>query len=133
METREITRSLKCPLTDAEIEAGGRELARKIGQLAQLEDEKRAAMSQYKSDIDRITSDIRSLGLKVANGYEFRDITCVIEYDFDRKQVIITRTDLGTIVEERTMTPQEAQMALELRPPADAPVEPVAQKDGEQG
>jgi hypothetical protein len=133
MLSKEVIRSVKCTLTAAEIEAGGRDLARKIGTLAQLEDNKKAATSQYKSEIDRVSAEIRSLGLKVANGYEFRELTCDTVYDFDLKRASVICRSTGEVVETRIMTAQEVQLSLEFEAQADAAVEPGQDVGHERG
>ncbi len=54
------------------------EMAQKVANLQQAEDDKKAVMSDYKSQIDGIQAGINGAAAKLNNGYEMRTIKCEV-------------------------------------------------------
>lgn len=113
MNTR-ITRSLLVKLTTDEIRARAAELARMTASQAQLEDEKKAQTSNFKTQIDRCVADCRDYAERVTTGREFRDVDCEWTPSPTGK-MILTRLDTKEVIETRKMTAEEQQMHLPLK------------------
>jgi hypothetical protein len=78
-----------------------------------------AAKSQYKSVIDREKATANELSETVRNGYEFREVPCDVFFDYDAGMVTTWRRDLVEKVDQREMTAQERQRAIEFDAPAE--------------
>ena len=76
METTKL--HCKCMFTDDEIKDIANEMARKVAEIEEKEDEKKAVTSQLKSDLDSLSARLRSLAVKHKDGYEFRYVDCKI-------------------------------------------------------
>ena len=111
----EITKTkelLRCDLTPEEIKDYGDRLARKCSEIDEIEDQKKAIMSDLKSRIDSANTEKSSLARKIQNKYEFRDVPCEIRKDYGLKLVQSVRLDTGEVINERTMTADELQAGL---------------------
>jgi len=88
-------------------------LAIKTKDLEKAEDEKKSVMSAFKEKIDKISLDVKSSARKYTDGYEMRDIECVVERDFVSGEVRYIRTDNGVVARTSKMTMAERQMKIE--------------------
>ena len=88
-------------------------LAIKTQDLEQAEDEKKSVMSTYKERIDKIALEVKSAARMYKDGYEMRDIECVVERDFDSGVVKFVRTDNGEIARTSKMTMAERQLTVD--------------------
>jgi hypothetical protein len=107
-------RYLKYEFSEEERNKMAREVTDTLNKIDGLEYSLKTATAQIKSDIAREEANCKGLGEKVRNGYEFRNIECEINKDFDLKIVTVYRTDTNEIVEERKMSPDECQPKLPL-------------------
>ena len=112
MEPNKTKEHLKCELTEAEIKQLGYDLARKYSEITDLEENKKAVSSDFKSQIDAATALASSMSRKIQNGYEFRDVECEIRRDYARKIIEWVRLDTGEIFKDRIMTADELQEDL---------------------
>ena len=133
----ETKRNLKYEFPDVEKLQMGKEMAEVTRDISLLEDEKKAAMSSYKSRIDEKEARRTRLSNCIGDGFEFLDIYCEIKYNSPKdgmKQVI--RKDISEIVEENPMTPEELQEELEFKEKQDAEAEEArkakAKEEGKQ-
>ena len=90
------------------------ELAHCVSELSQKEDEKKAIMSDLKSQIDSLASRTNGLATKLNNGYEMRNIECEIERDYDAHVIRFFRLDTGELVRTRKMTSDDVEGTLPL-------------------
>ena len=112
MEAEKTKEYLKCELTEEEIKELGAGLARKYSEITDLEDQKKALASDFKSQIDSATALASTMARKIQNGYEFRNVDCEIRKDYIDTTVRLIRLDTGEIVKERPMEPNELQGKL---------------------
>ena len=77
-QTKEV---VKVALTPSEIRELGQDLARKYSEITDLEDQKKAITSEYKSRIDAAAAETSALARKIENGYEFREVQCDLVID----------------------------------------------------
>ena len=112
----ETKRNLKYEFHDSEKLEMGKEMAGLDREIKLLEEEKKAAMSSFKSRIDEKESRRTRLSNCVADGFEFRDIDCKIKYNSPKdgtKQII--RKDTGEVVDDVPMTTEELQEELDFK------------------
>lgn len=88
------------------------EMAQKVANLQQAEDDKKAVMSDYKSQIDGIQAGINSAATKLNNSYEMRTIKCEKTPDWKSKVWKYVRVDTGEMIKEKAMTADDLQMKL---------------------
>lgn len=104
------TRMLNCPFTTEELKDIGIKLALANQRLERLEDDKKQSQSQFKSDIDAATAEIKSLAQKLARGAEDRNVECDILFNTPEEgKKTIQRADNGEKVQILDMTENEMQ------------------------
>ncbi|GAA0561784.1 hypothetical protein [Chitinophaga japonensis] len=100
-------RYLRYDFSAVEVHDMSLELAAKNQEFVNVENEKKAATSQYSSRLSSIKTSIGSLSDKVANGYEIREVTCDVVYHRPKQGMkTLTRKDTGAQIEEK-MTDQD--------------------------
>ena len=112
IQTEFDTETLKCILTNAELQNYGLLAARHDQEVDQAELELTAVKSQFKNRIDAATSKRKELSAKINQGYEFRTVDVQIVKDYTNTTVTTIRQDTGETVKQRTMTRQECQRPL---------------------
>ena len=113
-EPRYENEFIKYVFTESELKEIASEMAQKIVNLQQAEDDKKAIMSDYKSQIDGIQAGINSAATKMTSGYEMRSMKCQVVPDYPRKIWQYIRVDTGEMVKEKGMTSSDLQMEFEL-------------------
>lgn len=133
---REVTenRVLKTTLKPKEIEECSQELARTVGEIARLDDDKKASASRYKGMIEEKQARQGHLATLIRDKWEDRSQKCKWEFEcagkdadgaliFHPEKKALIRIDSGEVVEVVTMTEQDQQnreLPLgEAQPPAD--------------
>ena len=104
---------IKYVFTEAEIRDIAAEMAQRIVNLQQAEDDKKAIMSDYKSQIDGIQAGINSAATKMTSGYEMRSVKCQVIPNYIRKVWEYVRVDTGELAKEKGMTSNDLQMEFE--------------------
>lgn len=87
-------------------------MAQKVAQLQSSEDEKKAIMSDFKSQIDGLQAQINSAATKLNNGYEMQTVECELRPIWEKKVWEIWRLDTAEFVKTKAMTPNDAQLSL---------------------
>jgi hypothetical protein len=82
------------------------------GELIQANEEKATFNANIKSRITNLEGEIARLHRLRQAGFEMDHIICVVTRDYDRKMVLIHRSDTGEFVRERRMTLDEQQRSL---------------------
>ncbi|MDR0756294.1 MAG: hypothetical protein LBF85_00415 [Tannerella sp.] len=94
MET--VKRTLKYEFTADELRELSNQLANKNLELRQKEEAKKSVVAEFGSQITVCREQINSLSDKVAGGYEYRDVSCTVEWHTPcRNQKTIVRSDTG--------------------------------------
>jgi hypothetical protein len=114
MSERQETRSLPCTLTDAEVLERSAELAEVVTDYAEIEGEKSAHAKHFKERLDGLRSRERALAREISSRSVERDVECVIRQDPIRGCVETMRLDTGELIEDRPMTAEERQLAMDL-------------------
>ena len=104
---------IKYIFTEEEKREIASEMAQRIVNLQQAEDDLKAIKSDYKSQIDGIQAGINSAATKLTSGYEMRSTKCQVIADYPGKVWKYMRVDTGEIVKEKGMTSNDLQMEFE--------------------
>lgn len=121
-ETTE-TRSLKVNITLDERNGYASELAKTVEDVHQLEEQKKATVSEFKSKIDSVMARQSLVSQIVRNGYEYRPVKCEWAFEcagvdsngdriFHPEKKTLFRQDTGESVEVQTMTETDRQPLL---------------------
>lgn len=111
------TEYLSCELTEAEYIAYSAELAHHVVTLAELEEEKKAAMADFNDRKKSLQLVIDTTAVKLKDKAEKRAVGCIWEPNSARKTWDIYRTDTNEHVREEKMRSEDMQLQLD-----DAPV-----------
>lgn len=113
-QQRKTSMLLQVELTQEEMLDAGNQLAEANEDLVQIEKEKSEVTATLKAKTTAAEARISELSRKVRNGYEYRQVPCVIQFDTPEvgmKQTV--RTDTNEIVSKpEHMTDDEKQMVL---------------------
>lgn len=112
MAAETIKRELKCYLTEGETVEIAKRAAVIVEKIEDLESEKKMVAKQFANDIANEQEELFDLSRKVRNGFEMRLVNCSIVSDYDRKEVVIFRSDTYEPIETRKMTAEELQQPL---------------------
>lgn len=107
--SEEISSLGKYTFTAADKVSTASELSQKILELKTLGDEKKSAMSSFAAQINILTAEINRLSENYRNGYEYRNIPCTVEKDFDRKVKVYKEADTGYVIKEEPLEEEDYQ------------------------
>jgi len=108
------TRNLKTELTREELAVKADELAQATQEVERVDENKKAAVSQFKSQIEELTGRRNRLAGIVSQKAEWRDVDVEMIFDYDTKKVTVTRTDSGEVIQARDMFVEELARRLPL-------------------
>lgn len=103
------TRFLKYEFTEEEGRDLSNEMARKVTEAEDLEDQKKAVVSEFSSKINLARAEANSKAKKITSGFEMRQIDCKEIFNYTKSEVTVTRLDTDDTVEKRSMTNYELQ------------------------
>lgn len=106
-------RSAKHEFSVDELNDLGRKALEKTRDIDELEDDKKAVVSEFKNKIDRATSELNIKRRKYLDGFEIRQVECKVERDYENSIIRYIRVDTGEELEAREMSTQEKQMRLD--------------------
>jgi hypothetical protein len=114
-EPKRIFDSIRYPFSEAEIRQLGADLAHATREAIDIERAKKVAMAAIAADKKDIESKCASLSLKIENGYEMREMECIVHFGAPRSgRKEIFRADNGEFVRDEPMTPEEMQAAFDF-------------------
>lgn len=113
MQTTRVE-ELPCKLDAQEKLLKSEQLAQKLGEIKQLEDDKKASAKRFGSEIEEKRGDASKLAQEIRTGSELRPIECTERARYADLMVDLIRLDTGEVVSSRPMHPQERQAALDL-------------------
>lgn len=103
----------KYKFTRDEIRELGEQLARRAQDVYTSRTDLANVSAALKAQIKAAESELESLARRINNGYEMRDMECVVEFNAPRKGVkTIVRSDNGETMAVETMTPADMQSGL---------------------
>lgn len=103
---------LKYVFTEGERKNLGEDMARKVTEAEDLEDQKKAVVSEFSGKINLARAEANAKAKKLTSGFEMKMIECEETFDYDKQKVIVIRLDDGEIVETRAMTNYELQQKI---------------------
>ena len=106
------TEFLKYEFSPDEVKEMSIDMAQKTITAKNLEEQKKAVDSDFKSQIDAAKLEANSLARKIRDGHEYRNIDCKKEINFETGMTKIIRMDTGEQVTERKMNASEKQMTI---------------------
>lgn len=106
------TNSLPVNLTQSELLEYSKALAKHTQDLRDKENRKKEVVKMIDAEITGHKAHIDALSLKIANGYEYRDVECGWEYDKERNIKILYRNDTGEIVKKENLLSQDLQKSF---------------------
>lgn len=104
---------LPCQMTGKEQLLKSAALAKAIGELSDLEAEKKEFADDWKDRKNKVDGAIKILAGEVRTGKEVRPIECFESPVYSDMMVELIRSDTGEIVSSRPMHPSERQLALD--------------------
>lgn len=111
-EHREM--SLTCKLTSQEVHEKAKMMADGVGEIGEMEDDKKAAADHWKRKIDKRQAEVKRLAFQVRTETEERPVAVVDEFRFDSGEVVTVRTDTYEAISRRKMKDSERQDLLPL-------------------
>jgi predicted nuclease with TOPRIM domain len=112
IKERHIKMRLKHQLTTEEKRELSESMADNQAKLEELEDEKKAVASDYKSRIETVQGEIRRESNTYRQGWDLRDIQCCEVQNFSKGTVTVNRLDTGEVIKSRPMTHDERTLEL---------------------
>lgn len=109
---RQITKNLKCELTENEKASYAAEMAEAELKAQELESEKASIDKRLGNDIKYHVGISRQKAKLIKDGFEFREVACEELHNFERGIITVNRLDSAEEVEERAMTADERQMGF---------------------
>ena len=109
-----FTQTLKVMLTQKEVAEASQKLAYAVQKLAGLEDERKAAASNFKRQIEEVQAQQARLSDIVASESDWKPVDCERVLDWDSKMVSVVRLDTGEMIENRAMYASELQQPLPM-------------------
>jgi len=111
-----VKQSLPCKLTEVEIMSYSKNIARSCQDKKQTEDQKKEVVSDFTAKISRIDAEINELSRKISQGYEYREVECYWEYQWDDGVKNLYRKDTLELVKSEPIETWERQERLRLYP-----------------
>ena len=114
-EPKRVIETVQYGFNHQELKQLGVDLAHATREAIRIENDKAVATARFnglKKEAEALCS---SLSLKIENGYEMRDMECIVVYSMPRpgyKQ--ISRADTGEWIRDDPMTPEEMQAAFDF-------------------
>jgi hypothetical protein len=112
-ERKTETRLCKYVFDEKEKREIASDLANGVAEVARLEEQKKAVMSQLKAELDAKQGAVNSAAEKLRSGFEMRNIECEVIFDYESDVVRWVRTDNFEVAHQRRMRPEERQMKIE--------------------
>jgi hypothetical protein len=109
---RYTPREVKVELTDKEINEAGIELAHKQKQYAEVEEEMKGHVSNYKDRLKEIATQMNTLGNKVTLKYEYRKFSCEIWLNFKTKERVYKDRETHKVIDTAGLEADDYQLRL---------------------
>jgi hypothetical protein len=110
---RTITKEIKHTLEESDKMKYGKYLAEKIAERDQITLEKKESMSEFKSRLDNVMTDINGFSEALNSGFEMREVKCEVFFNLPSPgKKTIVRMDTGEEIGIESMTEEEKQEEL---------------------
>lgn len=122
-----MVKKLKYTFDAEELQQMGQQLGQQTEELRATEDQKSETMADFNAIIKHLKATTLALSTKLNQGYEWRDVECVVEYDHAIGRKIIRHPDTGEAIEELPLSQDEMQVNFTNEvPDGEDPDTPVA-------
>jgi len=111
-ETKPCEEYLSCLLTDKELIAKSRELAKANEDLADVEAKKKDVMADFTAQQKKHEANISVLSRIVSGGKEYRNVKCEWTFDYISGIKTLMRLDTHDIIKREEITQKERQVAF---------------------
>lgn len=88
------------------------ELASKLADRDDLENQKKNVVQDFKSRIDGISAEIQTMQREIATRQRWSNVECSEVIDFENAEFRVTRLDTHEVIESRPLTQSERQMEI---------------------
>lgn len=114
-EVHQVQEFLEYKFNEQELKEISSELARATSEQNNLENEKKAVMSEFKAKIDTKAAERQKLAGHINTGCEYRYIDCEMMMNTPKVgRKTLTRLDTAEVVWEKEMSKEELQLRLNL-------------------
>lgn len=117
------TEYLSTPLTEEELRENADSLAGKLNERDQVEHESKSISKQFKSEIEKLTSEIHELQNLQSTKKRYGKVDCEEIKNFTQATVSLRRLDTHEIFKSRAMRQDEKQMEITPSLPVEDPAE----------
>lgn len=114
MKVERFSRSLRITLKPEEVAQRADRAAHIVAQRDQKEDDRKAANTAAKSQIEELTAELGRISSEVRDKATFGPVDCERRFDWRQRRVFEIRTDTQEQIHERAMTVEETQLLLDL-------------------
>lgn len=111
-KTEKVTQSLPVKLTQEELLESAKGLAKTTNELRDTEARKIEVTSQFAADLKKLKATADSLSIKISNGYEYREVECSWQFDYNKGTKTLYRHDTEEIVRTISLTIEDRQGKL---------------------
>ncbi|WP_321404543.1 hypothetical protein [Maridesulfovibrio sp.] len=116
--------TLQYSFTKDELQDKAQIMAEQANLKAELEDQKKTAMSDFKAQIDKCEADFTLAAKHYRAGWMMRPVECIKRLNYDSGMVEFIRTDTNEVYKSRQMNEDERNIPLPMDEPGkDAPVQ----------
>lgn len=127
VKERKYLKSLKCPLTQKELNQASDDLVEALTAIDSINADLEEIKADYKHKIKASEARVGTLRTLLQNKFEMRPVECLEVRNFADKAFFLMRTDTAEIIEERALRQDELQIPLPLE---EEPVEETSDGDG---
>lgn len=115
MEEKKVKRYLRCDFTEKELKGLADGMAQSVADQEIAKTGLKAVKSEFDSKIKIAQATITLTAGQIRTGFEMRNVECTVKKDFKKGRVIIQRDDTYETIEDRAMTAEEKQQAMDFK------------------
>jgi len=112
--TKQKTIEMNLPviLTHEELLAYSKSLAKNTQDYSQIESRMKDLAADFKAQLTKTEAEIQILSRKISNEYEYRDVTCHWEFDWNADVKKMYRDDTGECIKTDKISAMERQQGI---------------------
>ena len=110
-----VSTSAKYDFTRSEIAEQAQLLAQSVKDLSLKEQEKKSVVAQFKDEIEKIEKQIKIYSNHVNDGYTYKDFSCELHLDFERKKRLYIDKVSQTVVREEDFHNSDFQKQIDFQ------------------
>lgn len=110
LHRKEFTQFLEYEFTQKELLELSKELCKKMIEISEVERRRKSAMSQFKSELDKLVEETNEISRKVNAGSEERNIKCEALFFYDKNEKHVVRMDNGLVIWNGEIPEHERQI-----------------------